>query len=95
LNNTRNAEIDVLFFNRAAKVGSEALLELFNALVEYNDELTLERSGLSQPAKRQLNKMERREAAELVAGLDDGSVYIRHINWLDFDDIFTNYKNAS
>ncbi|KAL7734363.1 hypothetical protein ACLKA6_010698 [Drosophila palustris] len=86
LNNTRNAEIDVLFFNRAAKVGSEALLELFNALVEYNDELILERSGLREITLRQLKKREQREAAEFVAGLDEGTVYIRHINWLDFDE---------
>lgn len=86
LNNTRNAELDVLFFNRAAKVGSEALLELFNALAEYNDELIMERSGLHVNTQRQMTKPERRETAEFVAGLDDGTVYIRHINWLDFDE---------
>ncbi|XP_017840006.1 uncharacterized protein LOC108597898 [Drosophila busckii] len=86
LNNTRNAEIDVLFFNRAAKVGSEALLELFNSLETYNENLILERSGLHEPTIRQMGKPQRREAAEFVAGLEEGSVYIRHINWLDFDE---------
>ncbi|KAH8408066.1 hypothetical protein KR222_008433 [Zaprionus bogoriensis] len=86
LNNTRNAEIDVLFFNRAAKVGSEALLELCNALEEYNDDLTLERSGLHEVTQRQMTKEEQRVAAELIADMEEGTIYIRHINWLDFDE---------
>ncbi|KRF84614.1 uncharacterized protein Dvir_GJ27108, partial [Drosophila virilis] len=86
LNNTRNAEIDVLFFNRAAKVGSEALLELFNALVEYNEGLILERSGLHENTVRQMDKEAQQEAAEFVAGLEEGTIYIRHINWLDFSN---------
>ncbi|XP_017957433.1 heparan sulfate 2-O-sulfotransferase pipe-like isoform X3 [Drosophila navojoa] len=86
LNNTKNAEVEVLFFNRAAKVGSEAMLELFIALVDFNDDLELERSGLREPTVRQMNKQAQREAAELVAGLDEGTFYIRHINWLDFSE---------
>lgn len=86
LNNTRNAEIDVLFFNRAAKVGSEAMLELFIALEEYNEELTLERSGLRDPTVRQMGKDEQEEVAEYVSSLEEGTFYIRHINWIDFDE---------
>ncbi|XP_030387991.1 heparan sulfate 2-O-sulfotransferase pipe-like [Scaptodrosophila lebanonensis] len=86
LNNTRDAEIDVLFFNRAAKVGSEAILELFNALENYNDDLVVERTGLQQSVFRQLNRTKQREAAEFIADLEEGTFYIEHINWLDFED---------
>ncbi|XP_041674287.1 heparan sulfate 2-O-sulfotransferase pipe isoform X7 [Drosophila eugracilis] len=86
LNNTKNAEIEVLFFNRAAKVGSEAMLELFIALEKYNDDLTLERHGLQTRSFRQMNKKQMRESAEFVADLEEGTMYIEHINWLDFDE---------
>lgn len=86
LNNTRNAEVEVLFFNRAAKVGSEAMLELFIALEEYNDDLILDRTGLSEPTIRQMDRRQQQEAAELVSGLEEGTFYIRHINWIDFDE---------
>ncbi|XP_059219912.1 heparan sulfate 2-O-sulfotransferase pipe-like isoform X3 [Stomoxys calcitrans] len=85
LNNTRKAEIDVLFFNRAAKVGSEALLELFNVIEKYHD-IYLEREGLHKTNKRQLKKWEQRKLAETISNLDEGSVYIEHVNWLDFDE---------
>ncbi|XP_012157989.2 heparan sulfate 2-O-sulfotransferase pipe [Ceratitis capitata] len=84
LNNTRKAEIDVLFFNRCAKVGSEALLELFNKLEDFND-LTMEREGLHRPTKRQLEKHEQRELAETISEFVEGSVYIEHVNWIDFE----------
>ncbi|XP_068148915.1 heparan sulfate 2-O-sulfotransferase pipe-like [Drosophila tropicalis] len=86
LNNTRNADIDILFFNRAAKVGSEAMLELFIALEKFNENLTLERSGLHQTSVRQMNKSKQRDAANFVAELDEGTMYIEHINWIDFDE---------
>ncbi|XP_033237557.1 heparan sulfate 2-O-sulfotransferase pipe isoform X10 [Drosophila pseudoobscura] len=86
LNNTRNADIDVLFFNRAAKVGSEAMLELLQALENYHDDLTLDRTGLSKPTSRQLKKNDQRDMAEYVADLEEGSIYIEHINWIDFDE---------
>ncbi|XP_033157889.1 heparan sulfate 2-O-sulfotransferase pipe-like isoform X4 [Drosophila mauritiana] len=86
LNNTKNAEIDVLFFNRAAKVGSESMLELFMALEKYNEDLTLERRGLHTKTVRQMDKKQRRESAEFVADLEEGTMYIEHINWLDFDE---------
>ncbi|XP_037940417.1 heparan sulfate 2-O-sulfotransferase pipe-like [Teleopsis dalmanni] len=86
LNNTRKAEIDVIFFNRCAKVGSESLLELFNKLEDFNN-LNIEREGLRRPTKRQLEPREERELAKTVSGLEDGSVYIEHVNWLDFEDL--------
>ncbi|XP_050333806.1 heparan sulfate 2-O-sulfotransferase pipe-like [Bactrocera neohumeralis] len=85
LNNTRKAEIDVIFFNRCAKVGSESLLELFNKLEDFNN-LVIEREGLRRPTKRQLKKKEQIELAETISGFADGSVYIEHVNWIDFEE---------
>lgn len=84
LNNTRKAEIDVIFFNRCAKVGSESLLELFNKLEGFNN-LVIEREGLHRPTKRQLKKYEQIQLAETISEFADGSVYIEHVNWLDFE----------
>ncbi|XP_067647740.1 heparan sulfate 2-O-sulfotransferase pipe isoform X4 [Eurosta solidaginis] len=84
LNNTRKAEIDVLFFNRCAKVGSESLLELFNNLGNFNL-LNLEREGLGKATKRQFTRYEQQELAETISELNDGSVYIEHVNWIDFE----------
>ncbi|KAH8360367.1 hypothetical protein KR200_002905, partial [Drosophila serrata] len=86
LNNTKNADIEVLFFNRAAKVGSESMLELFIALEKYHEDLTLDRHGLHTRTVRQMDKPTRRESAEYIADLEDGTMYIEHINWLNFDE---------
>ncbi|XP_037827174.1 heparan sulfate 2-O-sulfotransferase pipe-like [Lucilia sericata] len=86
LNNTRKAEIDVIFFNRCAKVGSEALLELIDVLENFNEGLTLERDGLHEPTKRQFNNIEQRELAERISELTDGSIWIQHVNWIDFEE---------
>ncbi|XP_067647741.1 heparan sulfate 2-O-sulfotransferase pipe isoform X5 [Eurosta solidaginis] len=85
LNNTRKADIDVLFFNRCAKVGSEALLELFNKMEEFNN-LNMERDGLHKATKRQLTRSEQRQLAETISEFSDGSVYIEHVNWIDFEE---------
>lgn len=86
LNNTRKADIDVLFFNRGAKVGSESLLELFNALEKYNDNIYVERDGLHKLAKRSLKRYEQYELAKTIAKFGEGSVYIEHVNWIDFEE---------
>ncbi|KRK02395.1 uncharacterized protein Dyak_GE27602 [Drosophila yakuba] len=62
------------------------MLELFMALEKYNDELVLERRGLHTKSVRQMDKKQRRESAEFVADLEEGTMYIEHINWLDFDE---------
>lgn len=85
MNNTRKADIEVIFFNRAAKVGSEALLELFNSIEKFKDDITVEREGLHRPTKRQLKRWEQRELAETISNLEEGTVYIEHVNWIDFE----------
>lgn len=52
----------------------------------FNDGLNLEREGLQQLAKRQLKPYEQYELAEKVSGLDEGSIWIQHVNWIDFEE---------
>lgn len=85
MNNTRKADIDVIFFNRAAKVGSEALLELFNSLEKFHG-IYVEREGLRKKTKRQFKKWEQRQLARRISELDEGTVYIEHVNWIDFEE---------
>ncbi|XP_036336969.1 heparan sulfate 2-O-sulfotransferase pipe-like [Rhagoletis pomonella] len=85
LNNTRKADIDVIFFNRGAKVGSESMIELFDKLESFNN-LVIEREGLKKGTKRQLKMWEQRELAINISQFADGSVYIEHVNWIDFEE---------
>uniref|UniRef100_A0A1I8Q9X9 Sulfotransferase domain-containing protein n=1 Tax=Stomoxys calcitrans TaxID=35570 RepID=A0A1I8Q9X9_STOCA len=84
LNNTRKADIEVVFFNRGTKVGSEAMLELFLDLGNYND-YYVDRRGLVQLVKPKMDRSEQKEIARRIADLEEGSVYISHVNWIDFD----------
>ena len=85
LNNTRKAEIDILFFNRAAKVGSEALLELLQKIEDFNN-LNVDRNGPKKGARRQLKRREQRELASEIVELGEGSAYIEHVNYIDFEE---------
>ncbi|XP_017041506.1 heparan sulfate 2-O-sulfotransferase pipe isoform X6 [Drosophila ficusphila] len=83
LNNTRNSKLEVIFFNRGAKVGSEALMELTQTMAPYND-LKVVTKGPIDTNSRTRSPGERMIQALWVTELDPGTVYIEHCNWLDF-----------
>uniref|UniRef100_A0A1I8NRQ0 Sulfotransferase domain-containing protein n=1 Tax=Stomoxys calcitrans TaxID=35570 RepID=A0A1I8NRQ0_STOCA len=85
LNNTSKADIDIIFFNRATKVGSESMLELFLALEAYN-EFTVDKRGLHQIMWTKMERWVQQEIAKRIVDLNEPSVYISHVNWIDFDD---------
>lgn len=62
------------------------MLELFQVLESFNDDLNLERDGLHAINKRQFKRFEQRELAEKISELEDGSIWIQHVNWIDFED---------
>ena len=83
LNNTKYAEVDVLFFNRVAKVGSESLMELLEQLAARNNMKVISTSPV-QLAVRTRNPKQEREQINWLADLEAGTVYIEHCNWLNF-----------
>ncbi|XP_030387997.1 heparan sulfate 2-O-sulfotransferase pipe-like [Scaptodrosophila lebanonensis] len=87
LNNTRNAQLDVIFFNRAAKVGSEALMELLLSIAQKNKLNILTQGPLKVLTRTRTLKQQMKQAL-WVSRLSPGTVYIEHCNWLNF----TNFK---
>lgn len=83
LNNTKYAEVNVLFFNRVAKVGSESLMELLEQLALRNNMKVISNSPV-QLAVRTRNPKQEREQIDWLADLQPGTVYIEHCNWLNF-----------
>lgn len=61
------------------------MLELFLAMEEFNN-FFVDRRGLHQMVKRKMERLEQRQIAKRIADLEDASVYISHVNWIDFDD---------
>lgn len=75
--------MEVLFFNRVAKVGSEALMELLQHMAPLND-MTVITQGPLDIHTRTRTRAEQRIQADWIADLEPGSVYIEHCNWLNF-----------
>ncbi|XP_017137595.1 heparan sulfate 2-O-sulfotransferase pipe-like isoform X6 [Drosophila miranda] len=83
LNNTRHARLEVVFFNRGAKVGSEALMQLTETMAPLNN-MTVVTKGPFDINARIRAPRERTLQAVWVADLEPGTIYIEHCNWLDF-----------
>ncbi|XP_015044021.1 heparan sulfate 2-O-sulfotransferase pipe isoform X11 [Drosophila pseudoobscura] len=84
LNNTAKAEMDRLFFPRCAKVGSEALMEFMQHLQDINH-FRVDVNGVDRRTSRTLNALRQEEMAAYIYNMDEGSVYIEHTNWIDFN----------
>ncbi|XP_034658967.1 heparan sulfate 2-O-sulfotransferase pipe-like isoform X7 [Drosophila subobscura] len=83
LNNTRHAALEVIFFNRGAKVGSEALMQLTQTMAPLNN-MTVVTKGPFNINSRTRAPRDRVIQAVWVADLEPGTIYIEHCNWLDF-----------
>ncbi|XP_029408848.1 heparan sulfate 2-O-sulfotransferase pipe isoform X4 [Bactrocera dorsalis] len=85
LNNTRKADIDILFFNRCAKVGSESMIQLLGNLETING-FNLDHFGPGKGTRRNLPPREQERVADYVFRLGAGSAYVEHISWINFYD---------
>ncbi|KAH8322060.1 hypothetical protein KR059_001423 [Drosophila kikkawai] len=77
--------MDRLFFARCAKVGSESLMEFMEHLQDINN-FRVDRTGFNKRTKRQLKPLAQAEVAGYVYNMEEGSVYIEHIPWIDFNE---------
>jgi len=84
LNNTKKADVNIIFFTRCAKVGSESLLELFQDMEKLNN-LNVDPTGPRKQTQHQMNTIEQHELAKFITNLGEGGVYVLHTSWIDFE----------
>ncbi|XP_039963866.1 heparan sulfate 2-O-sulfotransferase pipe-like [Bactrocera tryoni] len=83
LNNTVKAELDILVFNRVPKTGSIQLIELMRTLGKaHNFEVQVDpqNGGI----RTLLDESEEQELVDNIASLEDGTVFVSHVNYLNF-----------
>ncbi|XP_065079844.1 heparan sulfate 2-O-sulfotransferase pipe [Ochlerotatus camptorhynchus] len=83
LNNTRRAEIPIIFFNRVPKVGSQTFMELLRRLAIRN-EYTFHRDVVQRLEVIRLSPDRQQELAEMVTDLPMPSVYVKHVCYTNF-----------
>ncbi|XP_026473237.1 heparan sulfate 2-O-sulfotransferase pipe [Ctenocephalides felis] len=83
LNNTRKAELEVIFFNRVPKVGSQTFMELLRRLSIRNS-FTFHKDRVQRVETIRLATPDQQELAAIVAGLEAPSVYVKHVCFTNF-----------
>ncbi|XP_004526814.2 heparan sulfate 2-O-sulfotransferase pipe isoform X1 [Ceratitis capitata] len=83
LNNTRKAELDLVFFNRVPKVGSQTFMELLRRLSERNN-FQFHRDAVQKVETIRLADDQQQELAEVISDLPEPSVFIKHVCYTNF-----------
>ncbi|KAL0271532.1 UNVERIFIED_CONTAM: hypothetical protein PYX00_008596 [Menopon gallinae] len=83
LNNTRKAGIEVMFFNRVPKVGSQTFMELLRRLSLRND-FAFHRDHIQRVETIRLVPGEQLDLASMIAGYEQPSVYVKHVCFINF-----------
>ncbi|CAD7004469.1 unnamed protein product [Ceratitis capitata] len=87
LNNTVKAEIDVLFFNRLEKVGSQSLSVLLNVLSSRNGFVPYRNAPLKNTAMLTDFEDQRQIVEEIMDEYEMGALsYVEHLNWINFTE---------
>uniref|UniRef100_A0A1I8P2M4 Heparan sulfate 2-O-sulfotransferase pipe n=1 Tax=Stomoxys calcitrans TaxID=35570 RepID=A0A1I8P2M4_STOCA len=83
LNNTRKAQLDLVFFNRVPKVGSQTFMELLRRLSERNN-FQFHRDAVQKVETIRLADEQQHELAEVISDLPEPSVFIKHVCYTNF-----------
>jgi len=83
LNITGRAEVDILFFNRVPKVGSTSIQSLLDRLASQNG-FKLVRDTMNQVEMVTMDRKGQEELANRVMAHPEGSVFSKHVAWVDF-----------
>lgn len=83
LNNTKNAGIELVFFNRVPKVGSQTFMELLRRLSQRNH-FHFHRDAVQRIETIRLGQLQQRELTEMIAELPTPSVYVKHVCHTNF-----------
>ncbi|XP_067647744.1 heparan sulfate 2-O-sulfotransferase pipe isoform X7 [Eurosta solidaginis] len=86
LNNTKKAElVDVLFFNRLEKVGSQSMSILLTTLSKQNDFGPYQNAPLKN-AQILMDVDTQRTIVEEIMSEDEPLSYVEHLNWINFTE---------
>lgn len=85
LNNTRNAQQEVIFFNRVPKVGSQTFMELLRRL-SIRNEFGFHQDRVQRVETIRLAPEDQLRLAALVSGYESPSVYIKHVCFTNFSE---------
>lgn len=83
MNNTKYAEVDLLFFNRVPKAGSMQLIALLRSLGKIHDydvEVDPNNGGI----RSSMTEVEQKNMVENISNLDEGFAFVSHMNYLNF-----------
>lgn len=83
LNNTRKAGIDVVFFNRVPKVGSQTFMELLRRLSMKNN-FAFHRDHIQRVETIRLAPGDQMDLASMIAAYEPPSVYVKHVCFINF-----------
>ncbi|CAD7083099.1 unnamed protein product [Hermetia illucens] len=83
LNNTRKAGMEIVFFNRVPKVGSQTFMELLRRLSIRND-FEFHRDAVQRVETIRLGEVQQQELAEVITDLPEPSVFIKHVCYTNF-----------
>lgn len=86
LNNTANADVDIVFFNRVPKVGSQTLMELINILAQRNGFLAT-RDKPSSSETILLTPKFKTKLIDEILGKKEPATYSKHVAYVDFDEV--------
>ncbi|XP_067647739.1 heparan sulfate 2-O-sulfotransferase pipe isoform X3 [Eurosta solidaginis] len=83
LNNTLKADLDIIVFNRVPKTGSVQLIDLMRKLGKiHNFDVEVDpQNGGIRPI---LDENEEKDVIDNILNLDDGSIFVSYVNYLNF-----------
>lgn len=82
-NNTRKAKLDLVFFNRVPKAGSQTFMKLLQRLAVKNN-FQFYRDAVKKTETIRLADDQQLELAEVISGLPEPSVFIKHVCFTNF-----------
>ncbi|XP_059620106.1 heparan sulfate 2-O-sulfotransferase pipe isoform X1 [Phlebotomus argentipes] len=83
LNNTRKADLELVFFNRVPKVGSQTFMTLIRRLAAENS-FTFHRDAVQRIETIRLSPDQQLELSDMIVDLPTPSVYVKHVCYTNF-----------
>lgn len=78
--------MEILFFNRVPKVGSESMMALIKELGRHNI-FDVRANGPEKGVPQFLNRHHQQDYASIVAGLMEPAAYMRHFSYMNFTEL--------
>lgn len=83
LNNTNKAALDILFFNRVPKVGSQTFMELMKQL-SYINNFRFHRDPVQRVEMIRLSMLQQYDLTTAISTLPPPSAFVKHVCFTNF-----------